>query len=76
MHLFIRSESLGGNCQFLGRDLGDEPPFPSVFDSSNHRDLVFLGEDNGEDDYFSRLITGPGMDLFHWARRLFRVCVL
>ncbi|OIW32997.1 hypothetical protein CONLIGDRAFT_676812 [Coniochaeta ligniaria NRRL 30616] len=65
VYTFIQSESLGGNCQFLGRDLGDLPPCPSVFASSNIRDLVFLGEDTGEDDLLSRLFRGPGMRLFH-----------
>ena len=76
VQLFIRSKALGGNCQFLGRDLADEPPFMSVFDRNNRRDLVFLGEDNGEDDSFSRLVTGPGLRLFHWIWKHFKVGVL
>lgn len=65
VHTSIHSESLGGNCGFLGRDLGDLAPFSSVFSSSNEADLVFLGEDTGEDDLLSRLFRGPGMRLFH-----------
>ena len=56
---FTKSESLGGNCQFLGRDLGEDPRFPSVFGISNHQDLIFLGEDTGEDDLLSRVLKGP-----------------
>ena len=62
---FMKSESLGGNCQFLGRDLGDEPQFPSVFSGPSKHDLIFLGEDTGEDDLLSRLLKGPGMRMFH-----------
>jgi len=65
VHTFIHSKSLGGNCQFQGRDLSDEPPFPSLFSTPGHPDLIFLGEDTGEDDPLSRFAKGPGMRMIH-----------
>jgi len=71
VHTFIHSESLGGNCGFLGRDLSDHADFPSLFRSnSNTQDLVFLGEDAGEDDLLSRALRGPGLRMVHrlWTK--------
>ncbi|KAK0715491.1 hypothetical protein B0H67DRAFT_241578 [Lasiosphaeris hirsuta] len=74
VNAFIHSDSLGGNCQFLGRDLGGERPFPSVFSGRNKQDLIFLGEDTGEDDILSRLLKGPGMRMFHRVWKPLKVC--
>ena len=57
----------------LGRDLADVAHFVSVFDKSSQDDLVFLGEDNAEDDFFSQLVVGPEMQLFHWVWKRFKV---
>ncbi|KAM7200109.1 hypothetical protein V8F33_004042 [Rhypophila sp. PSN 637] len=62
---YIQSESLGGNCQFLGRDLGDDLRLPSVFNGSNREDLVFIGDDTGKEDLISRSIKGPVLRFGH-----------
>lgn len=70
IHTFLYSQSLGGNCGFLGRDFCNRAPFTSLFDNLNRNDLLFLGENFGEDDFLTRMLLGPGMDCFHqiWMR--------
>src|SRR5277367_2627115 len=48
---------LGGGCGFIGRDLG--PLYPKVYDNQFKRDLILIGDREGEDNAFTRLLTGP-----------------
>jgi hypothetical protein len=69
------SETLGGHCGFLGRDLGNYPPYTSVLDGGDEDDLLFLGKGAGEDDLLSRFLVGPALHVFHWAWKPFKVGV-
>jgi hypothetical protein len=62
---WIRSPSLGGGCDFLGRDLGGYTQ-PSVYAEIYQNDLTILNSDiHGEDDFFTRLLLGPVLSIFH-----------
>ena len=69
VHEYMFSPSLGGDLDFLGRDLGDSEECPSVF-AGKVDDLVFLGDETGEDDVLSRFLAGPALSAFHmmWKR--------
>ncbi|KAE8443529.1 hypothetical protein EG329_001769 [Mollisiaceae sp. DMI_Dod_QoI] len=67
LHDWIKSSSMGGNCRFLGRDLSDLEQ-PSVYAAVNQDDLAILSDSHGEDDLFTKFITGPVLTLYHWFR--------
>ncbi|KAK6829745.1 hypothetical protein PG987_010329 [Apiospora arundinis] len=69
---YIKYESLGGFCGFLGRDLGEFEAITPVYDRINQHDLVFLREDTMEDDFLSKLMIGPVLKLFHRFWRFFK----
>jgi len=65
LHEWIRSPSLGGGCDFLGRDLGGYTQ-PSVFAKMHQNDLAILNSSiHGEDDFFTRFLLGPILSIFH-----------
>ncbi|KAK7999403.1 hypothetical protein PG990_012003 [Apiospora arundinis] len=72
VHSYINSVSLGGFCEFLGRDLGEIESTTSVYDRIHQHDLLFLREDTMEDDFLSRLMVGPVLRLFHQFWRFFK----
>ncbi|KAI1411910.1 hypothetical protein F5Y13DRAFT_180515 [Hypoxylon sp. FL1857] len=59
------SATLGGDCDFLGRDLSDVPPYPSIFSRQDRHDLLFLGDEPGDDDLLARFLVGPVLKMFH-----------
>ncbi|OTA67176.1 hypothetical protein K449DRAFT_430367 [Hypoxylon sp. EC38] len=63
------SAALGGDCGFLGRDLSDVPPYPSIFSSRDSRDLLFLGDEPGDEDFLARFLVGPALTMFHYCWR-------
>jgi hypothetical protein len=65
LHDWIHLPSLGGGCGFLGRDLGGITQ-PSVYDAVHQKDLAILYDSYGEDDLFTKFVTGPLLSLFHW----------
>jgi hypothetical protein len=74
LHDWIRSSSMGGNCRFLGRDLSGFQQ-PSVYAAENQDDLAILSDSHGEDDRFTKFITGPVLTLYHWLRSRSRVSI-
>jgi hypothetical protein len=64
LHTWIDSESLGGHCGFLGRDLGGFKQ-PSAYAKKHIDDLAMLSANWGEDDMFTRFLSGPALDIFH-----------
>lgn len=68
---------MGGGCGFLGRDLGGHEQ-PSVYDATHQMDLAILSDTHGEDDLFTKFVTGPLLTLYHSLLRRRRVscCVL
>jgi hypothetical protein len=75
LHDWIKSSSMGGNCRFLGRDLSGFQQ-PSVYAAVNQNDLAILSDSHGEDDLFTKFITGPVLTLYHWLRSRSRVSIL
>ncbi|KAI0834736.1 hypothetical protein F5Y06DRAFT_306613 [Hypoxylon sp. FL0890] len=69
VHSYTLSATLGGDCDFLGRDLSDVPPYPSIFASQNRDDLLFLGDEPGDDDLLARFLVGPVLKVFHGCWR-------
>ncbi|KAK7961674.1 uncharacterized protein PG986_002499 [Apiospora aurea] len=69
---YINSESLGGLCGFLGKDLGEHDQIAPVYDAKHLGDLLFLREDPFEDDFLSHLLTGPILRLFHQIWKYFK----
>jgi len=65
LHDWIKSPSLGGGCGFLSRDLAGIDQ-PSVYEAIHQRDLAILSDNHGEDDLFTKFVTGPLLSLFHW----------
>jgi hypothetical protein len=65
---------MGGNCRFLGRDLSGFQQ-PSVYAAENQDDLAILSDSHGEDDRFTKFITGPVLTLYHWLRSRSRVSI-
>ncbi|OTA94639.1 hypothetical protein M434DRAFT_383139 [Hypoxylon sp. CO27-5] len=63
------SAALGGDCGFLGRDLSDVPPYPSIFSSQDSSDLLFLGDEPGDEDFLTRFLVGPALTMFHYCWR-------
>jgi len=58
---------MGGGCRFLGRDLGNFKHLqPSVYESKYQKDLTILSDNHGEDDIFTKFLTGPVLSVFHW----------
>jgi len=41
---------------------------PSVYAAENQDDLAILSDSHGEDDQFTKFITGPVLTLYHWLR--------
>ncbi|KAJ2901424.1 uncharacterized protein MKZ38_001854 [Zalerion maritima] len=65
---WIHGASLGGQCEFLGRDLANHP-YKSVFHQDHVDDLIFLGNVVEENDAFSRFLLDRGLRWFHWGWR-------
>jgi hypothetical protein len=72
LHDWIGSSALGGACGFLGRDLGGFEQ-SSVYETIYQKDLVILSDNHGENDLFTRFISGPLLVLFHRVWRHTRV---
>ncbi|KAK8133176.1 hypothetical protein PG999_001349 [Apiospora kogelbergensis] len=70
---YINSDSMGGLCQFLGKDLAELESSTSVYDPSHLHDLLFLREDSMENDCLSRMIAGPILEGLHRLFRLVKV---
>ncbi|KAI3325941.1 hypothetical protein HD806DRAFT_532594 [Xylariaceae sp. AK1471] len=71
LHAYAYRPSTGGYCDFLGRDLGDHYPYPSILSADNQQDLLFLGEDL-DDDLLSRILSGPVLKIFNWIWKHFQ----
>lgn len=66
---------MGGGCGFLSRDLvGIDQP--SVYDEIYQKDLAILTDSHGEDDLFTKFVTGPLLDLYHWFWQHLKVSLL
>ncbi|CZR66678.1 uncharacterized protein PAC_16579 [Phialocephala subalpina] len=65
---WIKSSAMGGGCGFLGRDLGGFEQ-PSVYENLHQSDLAILCDSHGEDDLFTKFVTGPLLTLYHWVWR-------
>ncbi|KAI0376221.1 hypothetical protein F5Y04DRAFT_286144 [Hypomontagnella monticulosa] len=65
VHSYTLSASLGGDCGFLGRDLSDIPPYPSLLSSQHRDDLLFLGDEPANDDLLARFLIGPVLKTLH-----------
>ncbi|PVH80028.1 hypothetical protein DL98DRAFT_572143 [Cadophora sp. DSE1049] len=65
---WIARPSLGGGCEFLGRDLGGFPDQPSMYNEKYSKDLAILSDSHGEDDLFTKFITGPLVTIYHYIR--------
>ncbi|KAI0884242.1 uncharacterized protein GGS22DRAFT_194807 [Annulohypoxylon maeteangense] len=65
VHSYTLSSTLGGDCDFLGRDLSNVFPYPSVYSNQHRNDMVFLGDEPGNDDFLARFIVGPALKAFH-----------
>jgi hypothetical protein len=61
---WIGSASMGGGCGFLGRDLGGFEQL-SVYEAAYQKDLAILSDSYGEDDLFTKFITGPLLTFYH-----------
>lgn len=66
VHSYTLSATLGGDCDFLGRDLSDVSPYPSVFSGHDNDDLLFLGDEPANDDFLAKLVVGPALQVFHY----------
>ncbi|KAI1375119.1 hypothetical protein F4677DRAFT_446623 [Hypoxylon crocopeplum] len=69
---YTLSASLGGDCDFLGRDLSDVAPYPSVLSDHNSDELLFLGDELGNDHLLARILIGPVLSVFHRFWRSFK----
>ena len=74
LHDWIESSSMGGNCRFLGRDLSGFQQ-PSVYAAVNQDDLAILSDSHGEDDLFTKFITGPVLTMYHGLLSRSRVSI-
>jgi hypothetical protein len=74
LHEWIQRPSLGGACGFIGRDLAGFE-YPSLYDEVHQRDLFILSDNHGEDDLFTKFVTGPLLSLYHWLRQYTRVSI-
>jgi hypothetical protein len=70
---WINRPSLGGGCGFLGRDLREFNNQPTVYDAIHMEDLAILSDNHGEDDLFTRFVTGPLLMLYHQTWGLAKV---
>jgi len=68
LRTWITSPHLGGGCNFLGRDLGGFVQ-EMVYEDSHKDDVMMLLTSRGEDDPFTRFLSGPILKLFHWFWR-------
>lgn len=59
---------MGGGCGFIGRDLGGFEQ-PSVYGEAHQMDLAILSDIHGEDDLFTKFVTGPLLTLYHLVQR-------
>jgi hypothetical protein len=66
---------MGGDCEFLGRDLGGYAPHTSLLDASRLDDLLSLGGEPTEDDFVSLALMGPALQLFNSIWKYVKVCV-
>lgn len=60
---------------FLGQDLRGSELQPSVYQAARRKDLAILSDSHGEDDFFTKLITGPLLRAFHRVREYASVCM-
>ncbi|CAM6002112.1 unnamed protein product [Sphagnum balticum] len=65
LHDYISSPSLAGGCGFLSRDLAGLEQ-PSAYAANHQQDLAILSNSYGEDDMFTKFITGPLLTFYHW----------
>ena len=71
---WIENDSLGGECDFMGRDLGNYS-YKSVFHQDHHRDIMLVGDVvENETNLVTRLIAEPAFNLFHKFYHRFKVC--
>jgi hypothetical protein len=68
---WIEKPSLGGGCGFFGLDLGTESP--TVYDDQYKNDLMRVVGTRGEDDPFTKLITGRLFYIFDNILQFFKV---
>ncbi|KAI1390718.1 uncharacterized protein F4822DRAFT_394279 [Hypoxylon trugodes] len=64
VYSYTLSASLGGDCDFLGRDLSDVAPYPSVLSGQDSDKLLFLGSGQSNDDSIARFLVGPALQVF------------
>ena len=70
---WIDNDSLGGQCEFLGRDLADYP-CKSIFHKDHHRDIMLVGDNvENETNLVTKLIAEPAFNLFHKFYHRFKV---
>ncbi|KAH8589305.1 hypothetical protein B0O99DRAFT_692540 [Bisporella sp. PMI_857] len=67
---WIEKPSLGGGCGFFGLDLGTESP--TVYDDQYKNDLMRVVGTRGEDDPFTKLITGRLFYIFDNILQFFK----
>ncbi|KAI0907403.1 hypothetical protein F4823DRAFT_603214 [Ustulina deusta] len=72
LYAYAYYPSTGGYCGFLGQDLGDYPPYPSVLGQDNQQDLLFAGRHQFDDDLATKFLAGPALNAFHWVWKHFK----
>jgi hypothetical protein len=72
LRTWMVSTHLGGDCHFLGKDLGGFER-PSVYDDVYQDDLMLLTNNRGEDDILTRFLSGPILRAFHSIWKYFKV---
>ncbi|KAI1458917.1 hypothetical protein F4805DRAFT_106702 [Annulohypoxylon moriforme] len=75
VHSYTLSSALGGDCDFLGRDLSNVFPHASVYSSQHRSDILFLGDEPGDDDLLARFLVGPALEIFHVCWRTLKTPV-
>ncbi|KAI1332967.1 hypothetical protein F5Y16DRAFT_332 [Xylariaceae sp. FL0255] len=72
LYAYAYNQSAGGFCDFLGRDLGNHAPYESVFSAHNRHDLLFVGQEQPDNDLVSKLLSGPALKALHHILRHFK----
>lgn len=72
---WIKTQARENQGGFLGRDLLGTEEHPPVYDLSFRKDLAILSDSHGEDDLFTKFITGPLLRAFHLIRQYASVCM-
>ena len=72
LRTWMVSSHLGGDCHFLGKDLGGFQE-PSVYDDVYQDDLMLLSKRRGENDILTRFLSGPILQAFHCIWQHFKV---